>query len=151
MLSPRSTEPPKRKYKVLVAKLGIDGHDRGAKVIARALKDAGFEVIYTGIRQTPEQVVYAAIQEDVDVIGVSILSGAHMHHMRKLMEKLKEVGADDIPVVLGGTIPVIDIDELKKIGVREVFLPGTSLKEIIEKIERLAEEKRKKEELARTT
>jgi methylmalonyl-CoA mutase C-terminal domain/subunit len=146
MSSHRSTEP-KRRYKVLVAKLGIDGHDRGAKVIARALKDAGFDVIYTGIRQTPEQVVYAALQEDVDVIGVSILSGAHMHHMKKLMEKLKEVGADDIPVVLGGTIPVIDVDELKRIGVREVFLPGTSLKEIVEKVRELAEEKRRKEEV----
>ncbi len=149
MSSLQSTEPkePRRRYKVLVAKLGIDGHDRGAKVIARALKDAGFDVIYTGIRQTPEQVVYAALQEDVDVIGVSILSGAHMHHMRKLMEKLKEVGATDIPVVLGGTIPVIDIEELKRIGVREVFLPGTSLKEIAEKIRKLAEEKRRKESL----
>jgi len=147
MSSLQSTRPkePRRRYKVLVAKLGIDGHDRGAKVIARALKDAGFDVIYTGIRQTPEQVVYAALQEDVDVIGVSILSGAHMHHMKKLMEKLKEVGAMDIPVVLGGTIPVIDIEELKKIGVREVFLPGTSLKEIAEKIKKLAEEKRRKE------
>ncbi len=147
MSSHLSTEP-KRRYKVLVAKLGIDGHDRGAKVIARALKDAGFDVIYTGIRQTPEQVVYAALQEDVDVIGVSILSGAHMHHMKRLMKKLREVGAEDIPVVLGGTIPVVDLEELKRIGVKEVFLPGTSLKEIVEKIEKLAEEKRKKEKLA---
>jgi len=144
MSSPPSTEG--RKYKVLVAKLGIDGHDRGAKVIARALRDAGFEVIYTGIRQSPEQVVYAAIQEDVDVIGVSILSGAHMHHMKKLMEKLREAGADDIPVVLGGTIPVIDVEPLKKMGIREVFLPGTSLREIVEKVRKLAEEKRRREE-----
>jgi methylmalonyl-CoA mutase C-terminal domain/subunit len=136
-----------RRYKVLVAKLGIDGHDRGAKVIARALKDAGFEVVYTGIRQTPEQVVYSALQEDVDVIGVSLLSGAHMHHMKRLLEKLKEVGADDIPVVLGGTIPIPDIEPLKKMGVREVFLPGTSLKTIVETIRRLAEEKRAKEKL----
>lgn len=136
-----------RRYKVLVAKLGIDGHDRGAKVIARALKDAGFEVVYTGIRQTPEQVVYSAIQEDVDVIGVSILSGAHMHHMKRLMEKLREAGADDIPVVLGGTIPIPDIEPLKKMGVREVFLPGTSLKKIVETIRKLAEEKRAREEL----
>ena len=134
-----------RRFKVLVAKLGIDGHDRGAKVIARALKDAGFEVVYTGIRQTPEQVVYAALQEDVDVIGVSMLSGAHMHHMKRLMEKLREMGADDIPVVLGGTIPIPDIEPLKRIGVREVFLPGTSLKEIIETVRRLAEEKRARE------
>lgn len=136
-----------RRYKVLVAKLGIDGHDRGAKVIARALKDAGFEVVYTGIRQTPEQVVYSAIQEDVDVIGVSILSGAHMHHMKRLMEKLREAGADDIPVVLGGTIPIPDIEPLKKMGVREVFLPGTSLKKIVETVRKLAEEKRAREEL----
>jgi methylmalonyl-CoA mutase C-terminal domain/subunit len=156
MSSPQSTSEAKTpsplerlerrgRYKVLVAKLGIDGHDRGAKVIARALKDAGFEVVYTGIRQTPEQVVAAAIQEDVDVIGVSILSGAHMHHMKKLMEKLKEAGADDIPVVLGGTIPIPDIEPLLKIGVRKVFLPGTSLKEIVEEIEKLAEEKKRKE------
>jgi len=130
---------------VLVAKLGIDGHDRGAKVIARALKDAGFEVVYTGIRQTPEQVVAAAIQEDVDVIGVSILSGAHMHHMKRLMEKLREAGADDIPVVLGGTIPLPDVEPLLKMGVRRVFLPGTSLREIIEAVEQLAEEKKRRE------
>ncbi len=141
MSSPQST----RRIKVLVAKLGIDGHDRGAKVIARALKDAGFEVVYTGIRQSPEQVALAAIQEDVDVIGVSILSGAHMHHMKKLMEKLKEYGAEDIPVVLGGTIPIPDIEPLKKIGIREVFLPGTSLRHIIEVVRRLAEEKRARE------
>ncbi len=145
MSSPHSTKI-KRRYKVLVAKLGIDGHDRGAKVIARALKDAGFDVVYTGIRQSPEQVVYAALQEDVDVIGVSILSGAHMHHMKRLIAKLKEADAMDIPVVLGGTIPVVDVDELKSIGVKEIFLPGTSLKEIVEKVRELAEEKRKKEE-----
>jgi len=152
MSSPQSTStsPLERlerrgRYKVLVAKLGIDGHDRGAKVIARALKDAGFEVVYTGIRQTPEQVVSAAIQEDVDVIGVSILSGAHMHHMKKLMEKLREAGADDIPVVLGGTIPIPDVEPLLKMGVRRVFVPGTSLKEIIEEVEKLAEEKKRRE------
>jgi len=156
MSSPQSTSEAKTpsplerlerrgRYKVLVAKLGIDGHDRGAKVIARALRDAGFEVVYTGIRQTPEQIVAAAIQEDVDVIGVSILSGAHMHHMKKLMEKLKEAGADDIPVVLGGTIPIPDVEPLLKIGVRKVFLPGTSLKEIVEAVEKLAEEKKRKE------
>jgi methylmalonyl-CoA mutase C-terminal domain/subunit len=138
----------KRPFKVLVAKLGIDGHDRGAKVIARALKDAGFEVVYTGIRQTPEQVVYAALQEDVDVIGVSILSGAHIHHVKKLMEKLREMNADDIPVVVGGTIPLLDIEPLKKMGVREVFLPGSSLRRITEIVRKLAEEKRKKERLA---
>ncbi|MEB3760307.1 MAG: cobalamin B12-binding domain-containing protein [Desulfurococcales archaeon] len=137
----------KRPFKVLVAKLGIDGHDRGAKVIARALKDAGFEVVYTGIRQTPEQVVMSAIQEDVDVIGISILSGAHIHHVKKLMEKLREIGADDIPVVVGGTIPLVDIEPLKKMGVKEVFLPGSSLKTIVETIRSLAREKRIKEKL----
>ncbi len=136
---------PERPYKVLVAKLGLDGHDRGAKVVARALKDAGFEVVYTGIRQTPEQVVETAIQEDVDVIGVSILSGAHIYHMKKLMDLLRERGLDYIPVVLGGTIPVIDIPELKRIGIREVYLPGTPLRKIINDIKRFAEEKRKVE------
>ena len=140
-----SNPPYTRKIKVLVAKLGIDGHDRGAKVIARALRDAGFEVVYTGIRQTPEQVALAAVQEDVDVIGISLLSGAHMHHMRRLLEKLEEYGASDIPVVLGGTIPIPDIEPLRKMGVREVLLPGTSLKKIVEIIERLAEEKRARE------
>ncbi len=138
--------PRQRPLKVLVAKLGIDGHDRGAKVVARALKDAGFEVVYTGIRQTPRQVAIAAVQEDVDVIGVSILSGAHMHHVRRLMEELKKLNADDIPVVVGGTIPIPDVEPLLKMGVREVFLPGTSLREIVEKVRKLALEKRAKEE-----
>lgn len=141
MLSHQNT----RRIKVLVAKMGLDGHDRGAKVIARALRDAGFDVVYTGLRQTPEQVALAAIQEDVDVIGVSLLSGAHLSLMRRLIDKLRELGADDIPVVLGGTIPVIEIDLLKKIGVREVFLPGTSLRTIIAAIKKLAEEKKKEE------
>ncbi len=139
---PSSSRGRGRRIKVLVAKMGLDGHDRGAKVVARALRDAGFEVIYTGLRQTPEQVAYAAVQEDVDVVGVSLLSGAHFPLMRRLIAKLKELGAEDIPVVLGGTIPVIDVEPLKKMGVREVFLPGTSLKEIIETIRRLAEERR---------
>ena len=142
MSSRPSTE--ERPYKVIVAKLGLDGHDRGAKVIARALKDAGFEVVYTGIRQTPEQVARAAVEEDADVIGVSILSGAHIHHVRKLMEKLREMNADDIPVVVGGTIPIIDVDELKKLGVKEVFLPGESLRRIVDVIRALAAEKRAK-------
>ncbi len=129
---------------MLVAKLGLDGHDRGAKVVARALKDAGFEVIYTGIRQTPEQVVEAAIQEDVDVIGVSILSGAHMTLMDKLLKLLKEYGADDIPVFLGGTIPVPDIPKLYEMGIRDIFLPGTPLKEIIRKTYEAAEDRRRK-------
>ncbi len=134
-------------YKVLVSKLGLDGHDRGAKVVARALKDAGFDVIYTGIRQTPEQVVEAAIQEDVDVIGVSILSGAHIHHVSRLMKLLRERGLN-VPVVVGGTIPIPDVPKLKQMGVREVFLPGSSLKEIIDVVRRLAEEKRRAEQQA---
>lgn len=142
MSSPQST----RRYKVLIAKMGLDGHDRGAKVIARALRDAGFEVIYTGLRQTPDQVALAAVQEDVDVIGVSILSGAHKHLMKRLLEKLREYEADDIPVLLGGSISLIEIDELKSMGIREVFLPGTSLKRIIETVGRLAEEKKSREE-----
>ncbi len=132
-------------YKVLVSKLGLDGHDRGAKVVARALKDAGFDVIYTGIRQTPEQVVEAAIQEDVDVIGVSILSGAHIHHVSRLMRLMRERGLN-VPVVVGGTIPIPDVPKLKRMGVREVFLPGSSLKDIIEVVRRLAEEKRRAEQ-----
>jgi methylmalonyl-CoA mutase C-terminal domain/subunit len=132
------TEKP---VKVLVAKIGLDGHDRGAKVIARALKDAGMEVVYTGIRQTPEQVVLSAIEEDVDVIGVSILSGAHIHHIKRLMELLKKEGADDIPVVVGGTIPIPDVDKLKEAGVKEVFLPGTSLKYIVNVVKGLARER----------
>lgn len=134
-------------YKVLVSKLGLDGHDRGAKVVARALKDAGFDVIYTGIRQTPEQVVEAAVQEDVDVIGVSILSGAHIHHVSRLMKLLRERGLN-VPVVVGGTIPIPDVPKLKQMGVREVFLPGSSLKGIIEVVRRLAEEKRRAEQQA---
>jgi len=131
-----------QRIKVLVAKLGLDGHDRGAKVVARALKDAGLEVIYTGIRQTPEQVVEAAIQEDVDVIGVSILSGAHLTLMERLMSLLREYGADDIPVYLGGTIPIPDIPRLKEMGVKDVFLPGTSLKAIVEKVLEAGRERR---------
>ena len=130
------------RIKVLVAKLGLDGHDRGAKVVARALKDAGMEVIYTGIRQTPEQVVETAIQEDVDVIGVSILSGAHIPLMKKLMELIKKKGIDYIPVFLGGSIPLPDIPILKKMGVDKIFLPGTSLKEVIKYTVEAAKRKR---------
>lgn len=121
-----------KRIKVLVAKLGLDGHDRGAKVVARALKDAGMEVIYTGIRQTPEMVVETAIQEDVDIIGISILSGAHISLMKRLLDLLKDKGMDDIPVFLGGTIPIPDIPLLKKIGVDEIFLPGTPITKIVE-------------------
>ncbi|MEM2216730.1 MAG: cobalamin B12-binding domain-containing protein [Nitrososphaerota archaeon] len=133
-----------RPIKVLVAKLGLNGHDRGAKVVARALRDSGMEVIYTGVRQTPEQVVETAIQEDVDVIGVSILSGAHLSLMKKLIEILKRRGVEDIPVFLGGTIPLPDIPELEKIGVSKVFLPGTSLNEIIKHVREIALKKRMK-------
>jgi methylmalonyl-CoA mutase C-terminal domain/subunit len=133
----------RRKVKVLVAKIGLDGHDRGAKVIARALRDAGFEVVYTGLRQTVEQVVAAAIQEDVDIIGVNQHEGSHIYIARKLVEKLREYGADDIPVVMGGSIPMVDVDVLKSIGVKEVFLPGTPIREIVDKLMKLAEERRR--------
>ncbi|MCC6060669.1 MAG: cobalamin B12-binding domain-containing protein [Desulfurococcales archaeon] len=137
----------RRKVKVLVAKIGLDGHDRGAKVIARALRDAGFEVVYTGLRQTVDQVVAAAIQEDVDIIGVNQHEGSHVYIARKLLEKLREYGADDIPVVMGGSIPVVDLDVLKNIGVREVFLPGTPINEIVDKLLRIAEERRSRREV----
>jgi len=114
-----------RKIRVLIAKPGLDGHDRGAKVIARALRDAGMEVIYTGLRQTPEQIVAAAIQEDVDAIGLSILSGAHNVLFPEVMRLLKEEGAEDIVVFAGGIIPEQDVPKLKSIGIREIFLPGT--------------------------
>lgn len=114
-----------RKIRVIVAKPGLDGHDRGAKVIARALRDAGMEVIYTGLRQTPEQIVQAALQEDADVIGMSILSGAHNHLFPRVVELLKEKGADDILVFGGGVIPEEDIPFLKSKGIAEVFGPGT--------------------------
>jgi methylmalonyl-CoA mutase C-terminal domain/subunit len=121
-----------RKLRVVIAKPGLDGHDRGAKVIARALRDAGMEVIYTGLRQTPEQIVTAALQEDADVIGLSILSGAHNHIAPKLMELLKAKGLDDVLVVIGGIIPDVDIPALKALGIRGVFLPGTPMQEIID-------------------
>ena len=121
-----------RKLRVIIAKPGLDGHDRGAKVIARALRDAGMEVIYTGLRQTPEQIVTAALQEDADVIGLSILSGAHNHIAPKLMELLKAKGLTDVLVLLGGIIPDVDIPNLKELGVKGVFLPGTPMQEIID-------------------
>lgn len=120
-----------RKIRVLVAKPGLDGHDRGAKVIARALRDAGMEVIYTGLRQTPEQIVTAAIQEDVDVIGLSILSGAHMTICPRVMQLVREKGLTDVLVIVGGIIPDEDIPKLKAMGIAEVFLPGTLLEEIV--------------------
>jgi methylmalonyl-CoA mutase C-terminal domain/subunit len=127
-----------RKIRVIIAKPGLDGHDRGAKVIARALRDAGMEVIYTGLRQTPEQIVGAALQEDADVIGLSILSGAHMHACPRVMELLKEKGLDDVLVVVGGIIPDVDIPKLNAIGITGIFLPGTPMQEIIAFIEKQA-------------
>jgi methylmalonyl-CoA mutase C-terminal domain/subunit len=118
--------------RVVIAKPGLDGHDRGAKVIARALRDAGMEVIYTGLRQTPEQIVAAALQEDADVIGLSILSGAHNSICPRLMELIREKGLDDVLVVLGGIIPDADLPALEAIGVSAVFRPGTSMQEIID-------------------
>ncbi|HHV26539.1 cobalamin B12-binding domain-containing protein [Anaerosalibacter bizertensis] len=117
--------------RVLVAKPGLDGHDRGAKVIARSLRDAGMEVIYTGLRQTPEQIVAAAIQEDVDVVAMSILSGAHNHLFPKVVSLLKEEGADDLLIIGGGVIPEDDIPKLKEAGVEEIFTPGTSTKDVV--------------------
>jgi len=121
-----------RKIKVLVAKPGLDGHDRGAKVIAYGLRDAGMEVVYTGLRQTPEQIVNAAIQEDVDVVGLSVLSGAHLSLTQRVIQQLKEKGGGDKMVLVGGIIPQADIPKLKEMGVAEVFIPGTSIKNIAE-------------------
>jgi methylmalonyl-CoA mutase C-terminal domain/subunit len=119
------------KIRVLVAKPGLDGHDRGAKVIARAFRDAGFEVIYTGLRQTPEQVVNAALQEDVDVVGLSVLSGAHMTLCPRVMELMKKEGLSDVLVIVGGIIPDQDVVRLKTCGVSEIFQPGASTEDII--------------------
>ena len=122
------------RIRVVVAKPGLDGHDRGAKVVARALRDAGMEVIYTGLHQTPEQIVAAVVQEDADAVGLSILSGAHMTLVPRVVELLKEQGADDVVVTVGGTIPAEDIPELKKLGVAEIFTPGSSVQGIIDYI-----------------
>jgi len=124
-----------RKIRVVVAKPGLDGHDRGAKIIARALRDAGMEVIYTGLHQTPEQIVATVIQEDADAVGLSILSGAHMTLVPKVVELLRGEDADDVIVTVGGTIPTDDIAELKELGVAEVFTPGAPTSAIIEFIE----------------
>src|SRR6266702_3725049 len=121
-----------RRLRVIVAKPGLDGHDRGAKVIARSLRDAGMEVIYLGLRQTAEQIVAAAVQEDADVIGLSILSGAHNHIAPRLMTLLKARGLDDVLVVIGGIIPDVDIPKLKALGIKGVFLPGTPMQDIID-------------------
>jgi len=121
-----------RKLRVVIAKPGLDGHDRGAKVIARALRDAGMEVIYTGLRQTPEQILSAALQEDADVIGLSILSGAHNHIAPRLMTLLHENGMDDVLVLVGGIIPDVDVPRLHALGVKGVFVPGTPMQAIID-------------------
>jgi methylmalonyl-CoA mutase C-terminal domain/subunit len=121
-----------RKIRVVIAKPGLDGHDRGAKIIARALRDAGMEVIYTGLHQTPEQIVETALQEDADAVGISILSGAHMTLVPRIVAGLRENGMDDVLVVVGGTIPTDDADELKRLGVAEVFGPGAPTSAIVE-------------------
>ena len=121
-----------RKIRVVIAKPGLDGHDRGAKIIARALRDAGMEVIYTGLHQTPEQIVETAIQEDADAVGISILSGAHMTLVPRVIDGLRENGAEEVVVIVGGTVPGDDAEELKKLGVAEVFTPGAPTSEIVE-------------------
>ena len=136
MMSTEATEttpgrPLDRKIRVVVAKPGLDGHDRGAKIIARALRDAGMEVIYTGLHQTPEQIAETVIQEDADAIGISILSGAHMTLVPKIVDLLREQDVDDVLITVGGTIPNRDIEELKALGVAEVFTPGAPTEEII--------------------
>lgn len=130
-----------RRIRVLIAKPGLDGHDRGAKVVARALRDAGMEVIYTGLRQTPEMIVSAAIQEDVDAIGLSILSGAHMHYFREVKRLLDEQGASDILLFGGGIIPDEDVPKLQELGVAAVFGPGTSTQEIVDFLKRAVPER----------
>ncbi|PIR25146.1 MAG: methylmalonyl-CoA mutase [Deltaproteobacteria bacterium CG_4_10_14_0_2_um_filter_43_8] len=125
-----------KKIRILVAKPGLDGHDRGAKIIARALRDAGYEVIYTGLHQTPEQIVAAAIQEDVHAIGISILSGAHMYLFKAVMDLLKAEKSDDIKIFGGGIIPQDDIEQLKALGVSEIFTPGTPIDDITNWVEK---------------
>jgi methylmalonyl-CoA mutase C-terminal domain/subunit len=125
----------KRKIRILVAKPGLDGHDRGSRIIARAYRDAGFEVVYTGLHQTPEEVVQAAIQEDVDMIGLSSLAGAHMYLFPRVLELLKEKGADDIVVCGGGIFPEEDIPKLKNAGIKEIFVPGTPLEKVVKWVE----------------
>ena len=135
--SPETT----RKIRVVVAKPGLDGHDRGAKIIARALRDAGMEVIYTGLHQTPEQIAETVLQEDADAVGLSILSGAHMTLVPRVVDLLKEQGAEDVVVTVGGTIPADDVPELKKLGVAEVFTPGSSTQSIIDFIRESVEQR----------
>jgi methylmalonyl-CoA mutase, C-terminal domain len=135
----------KRPYRVVVAKPGLDGHDRGARVIARALREAGFEVIYTGLHQTPEQIAETAIQEDADAVGLSILSGAHMTLFPRIIDELQRKGADDVLVFAGGIIPEADIAELKKVGVAEIFTPGAPLGDITAWLEQTLDGREKAE------
>ncbi len=121
-----------RKLRVLLGKPGLDGHDRGVKIIARGFRDAGFEVIYTGLHQTPEQIVNAAVQEDVDLVGLSCLSGAHVHLFSEVIKQLKEKGCSDMTVIAGGIIPTEDVPILKKVGVKKIFLPGSPIQEIVD-------------------
>ena len=130
-----------KRIRVVIAKPGLDGHDRGAKVIARALRDAGMEVIYTGLRQTPEQIVSAALQEDADVIGLSILSGAHMHISPRIVELLRGQGLDDVLVVVGGIIPDVDVPKLNALGINGIFPPGTAMQDIVDYITRHARDR----------
>ena len=134
-------EQGSQKIRVVVAKPGLDGHDRGAKIIARALRDAGMEVIYTGLHQTPEQIAETAIQEDADAVGLSILSGAHMTLVPRVVELLADQGASDVVVTVGGTIPADDVPELKRLGVAEVFTPGASTDEIVEFVRKAVSER----------
>ncbi len=135
----------RKKIRVLVAKVGLDGHDRGAKVVARFLRDAGFEVIYTGLHRTPQEVAMAAVQEDVDVVGISLHSGAHMTLVPKVLKYIKEYGGDpsEMVILVGGIIPEDDIEKLKAIGVDEVFIPGTPIEKIVDFIKKKVPEKRK--------
>ena len=135
-----------QRLRILIAKPGLDGHDRGAKIIARALRDAGMEVIYTGLHQTPEQIAETVIQEDADAVGLSILSGAHMTLVPRVVELLAEQGVDDVLVTVGGTIPAEDIPELEKLGVAEVFTPGAGTDEIVEYIRGAATERHERGE-----
>ena len=142
MSSPQTEAGSGRKIRVVVAKPGLDGHDRGAKIIARALRDAGMEVIYTGLHQTPEQIAATVIQEDADAVGLSILSGAHMTLVPKVVQLLREQGVEDVVVTVGGTIPADDVPELKKLGIAEVFTPGASTDEIIDFLRSAVDERR---------
>lgn len=134
---PSSAEAASRRRRILIGKPGLDGHDRGAKYVAQILRDAGYEVIYTGIRRTPEQIVAAAVQEDVDAIGLSLLSGAHNLLFARVLELLRDRGADDVFVFGGGTIPPQDVDYLRSLGVKAVFTPGTSADEIVAQLDAL--------------